>query len=181
MNTLLTIIGFLSRPSYYPFMTPSAGLAEGMENLSLTEFDHPRLLPHYQLPSLFLCLTLDEGHPLLVLHPCLPSPMMTPLSSPTPLPTPPPTCSVLKEERSKRHKARMDLYGLKKRGQHCKPSSPTLQAKRESMSLFWKLEREIGFQEALKCFQKAVESGREELEHDVMGCQDCWVHGDSLL
>ena len=46
------------------------------------------------------------------------------------------------------------------------------------MSLFWKLEREIGLQEALKCFQKVVDSGREELEHDVMGCQDCWVHGD---
>ena len=72
----------------------------------------------------------------------------------------------------------MDLCELKKRGQCCKPSSPILQAKRESMSLFWKLEREIGLQEALECFQKAVDSGREELEHDVMGCQDCWVHGD---
>ena len=46
------------------------------------------------------------------------------------------------------------------------------------MSLFWKLEREIGLQEALDCFQKAVDSGREELEHDVMSCRDCWVHGD---
>ena len=46
------------------------------------------------------------------------------------------------------------------------------------MSLFWKLEREIGLQEALGCFQRAVDSGKEELEHDVMGCQDCWVHGD---
>ena len=46
------------------------------------------------------------------------------------------------------------------------------------MSLFWKLEREIGLQEALDCFQKAVDSGREELEHDVMSCWDCWVHGD---
>ena len=72
----------------------------------------------------------------------------------------------------------MDLYGPRKRGQHCKPSSPTLQVKRESMSQFWKLEREIGLQEALNCFQKAVDSGKEELEHDVMGCQDCWVHGD---
>ena len=62
----------------------------------------------------------------------------------------------------------MDLYGLKKRGQCCRPSSPTLRAKRELMSLFWKLEREIGLQEALECFQKAVDLGREELEHDVM-------------
>ena len=46
------------------------------------------------------------------------------------------------------------------------------------MLLFWKLEREIGLQEALECFQKAVDLGREELEYDVMGCQDCWVHGD---
>ena len=46
------------------------------------------------------------------------------------------------------------------------------------MSLFWKLEREIGLQEALECFQKAVDLGRKELEHDVMSCQDCWVHGD---
>ena len=46
------------------------------------------------------------------------------------------------------------------------------------MSLFWKLEREIGLQEALECFQKALDLGREGLEHDVMGCQDHWVHGD---
>ena len=72
----------------------------------------------------------------------------------------------------------MDLYGPKKRGQRCRPSSPITQAKRELMSLFWKLEREIGLQEALECFQKAVDSGREELEHDVMSCRDCWVHGD---
>ena len=72
----------------------------------------------------------------------------------------------------------MDLYGPKKRGQCCKPSSPLLRAKRESLSLFWKLEREIGLQEALKCFQKVVDSGKEELEHDVMGCRDCWVQGD---
>ena len=58
----------------------------------------------------------------------------------------------------------MDLYGPKKRGQRCKPSSPTLGAKRESMSLFWKLEREIGLPEALKCFQKVVDLGKEELE-----------------
>ena len=46
------------------------------------------------------------------------------------------------------------------------------------MSLFWKLEREIGLQEALECFQKVVDLGKEELEHDVMGCWDCWVQGD---
>ena len=172
MNTLLMNIGFPYRPLSYPFTSPSAGLVEGMGSLSLTEFDHPWLLPPYQLASPSLHLALDEGRPLPVLHPCLPLPTMTPL------PTPPPTCSVSKEECSKRHKARMDLYGLKKRGQCCKPSSPTLQTKRESMSLFWKLEREIGLQEALKCFQKAVDSGKEELEHDVMGCRDCWVHGD---
>ena len=72
----------------------------------------------------------------------------------------------------------MDLYEPKKRGQHCRPSSSITQAKRESMLLFWKLEREIGLQEALECFQKAVDSGKEELEHDVMGCWDCWVQGD---
>ena len=49
---------------------------------------------------------------------------------------------------------------------------------KELMLLFWKLEREIGLQEALKCFKKVVDLGREELEHDVMGCRDCWVHGD---
>ena len=69
----------------------------------------------------------------------------------------------------------MDLYGPKKRGQRCRPSSPITGAKRESMSLFWKLEREIGLQEALDCFQKAVNLGKEELEHDVMGCQ-CQGH-----
>ena len=42
---------------------------------------------------------------------------------------------------------------------------------RESLSLFWKLEREISLQEAL-------DLGKEEIEHDVMGCRDCWVHGD---
>ena len=159
-------------------MTSSAGLTEGMENLSLTEFDCPQLLPHYQLPSPSLHLALDEGHPLPVLHPCLLLPTVTPPSSPTPLRTPPPTHSVSKEEHSKQHKAQMDLYGPKKRGQCCKPSSPTLQVKMESVSLFWKLEREISLQEALECFQKVVDSGKEELEHDVMGCQDCWVHGD---
>ena len=46
------------------------------------------------------------------------------------------------------------------------------------MFLFWKLEREMGLQETLECFQKAVDLGREELEHDVMSCRDCWVHGD---
>ena len=71
----------------------------------------------------------------------------------------------------------MDLYGLKKRGQRCRPSSPITQVKRELMSLFWELEREIGLQEALECFWKAVDSGKEELEHDVMRCRDCWVQG----
>ena len=178
MTTLLTSIGSLCRPLSYPFMTPSAGLVEGMGSLSLIKYNQPQLLPPYQLPSPSLCLTLDKGWPLLVLHPSLLSPMMTPPSSQTPLPTPPPTRSVSKEERSKWHKDQMDLYGLKKRGQRCKPSSPILQVKRESMSLFWKLEREIGLQEALKCFQKAVDLGKEEFEHDVMSCWDCWVHGD---
>ena len=159
-------------------MTPSAGLVEGMGSLSLIEYNRPQLLPPYQLPSPSLRLTLDKGQPLLVLHPSLPLPAMTPPSSPTPLLTPPPTRSVSKGKHSKQHKDRMDLYGPKKRGQCCRPSSPITQAKRESMSLFWKLEREIGLREALKCFQKAVDSGREELEHDVMDCQDCWVHGD---
>ena len=149
-----------------------------MGNLSLTECDPPRLLPAYQLPSPSLHLALDEGRPLPVLHPSLLLPTTSPPSSLTPLLTPPPTRSVLKEERSKRRKDRMDLYGPKKRGQRCKPSSPLLRAKRESLSLFWKLEREIGLQEALDCFQKALDSGKEELEHDMMGCQDCWIQGD---
>ena len=113
-------------------------------------------------------------------NPSLPYPTMTPPSSPTLLPTPPPTCSASKEEHSKWRKDRMDLYEPKKRGQRCRPSSPILRAKRESLSLFWKLEREIGLQEALECFQKVLDSGKEELEHDVMGCQDCWVHGDGV-
>ena len=37
---------------------------------------------------------------------------------------------------------------------------------------------EIGLQEALECFQRAVDLGKEEMEHDVMGCRDCWVQGD---
>ena len=154
-------------------MTPSAGLVEGMGSLSLIDYDQPRLLPPYQLPSLSLHLTLDEGRPLLVLYPSLPLPTMTPPSSLTPQMTPPPTRSVSKGERSVRCKARMDLYGPTKRGQCCRPSSPITQVKRESMLLFWKLEREIGLQEALECFQKVVDLGKEELEHDVMECRDC--------
>ena len=149
-----------------------------MGSLCLTEYDPPQLLPPYPLPSPSLRLALDEGQPLPVLHPSLPLPTTTPPSSLTPLLTPPPTRSMLKGARSARRKDRMDLYGPMKRGQRCRPSSPITQAKRESMSLFWKLEREIGLQEALDCFQKVVDSGREELEHDVMSCWDCWVHGD---
>ena len=156
-------------------MIPSAGLAEGMGNLSLTKYTPPWLLPLYQLPSLTLHLTLDKGLPLLVLHPSLLSAAMTPPSSPTPLPTPP-THFLFRGECSKQHKDQMDLCGLKKRGQCCRPSSPILRVKRESLSLFWKLESEMGLQEALECFQKALDSGREELEHDVMGCRDFWVH-----
>ena len=89
----------------------------GMENLSLMEYNQPWLLPPYQLPSPSLCLALDKGQPLPVLHPSLPLLTMSPLSSPTPLPTPPPT-------HSKWRKDRMDLYGPKKRGQRCRPSSP---------------------------------------------------------
>ena len=54
----------------------------------------------------------------------------------------------------------MDLYGPKKRGQHCRPSSPISRVKRESLLLFWKLEREIGLWEALECFQKVIDLGR---------------------
>ena len=64
----------------------------------------------------------------------------------------------------------MALFGLMKRGQKCKPSLPITKVKQELMLLFWRLEREIGLQEALECFQKALDSGREEMEHDVMGC-----------
>ena len=45
-----------------------------------------------------------------------------------------------------------------------------MKAKQELMSLFWRLEQEIGLQEVLECFQKTLDSGREEMEHDVMGC-----------
>ena len=163
-------IEFLSRLSLYPFTTPSAGLVEGMGSLSLIEYDQPRLLPPYQMPSPSLRLALDKGWPLPVLHPSLPLPTMTPPSSPTPLTTPPPTHSKSNVERSERRKAWRDLYGPTKKGQRCRPSSPITKAKRESMSLFWRLEREIGLQEALECFQKALDSGKEEIEHDVMGC-----------
>ena len=141
MITLLTNIGSLSRPLSYPFMTPSAGLVEGMDSLSLIEYDQPWLLPPYELPSPSLRLALDEGRPLLVLHPSLLLLTMSPPSSPTPLMTPPPTHSMSKGECSKWHKDWMDLYKPKKRGQRCKPSSPIMRAKRETMSLFWKLER----------------------------------------
>ena len=72
----------------------------------------------------------------------------------------------------------MALYGSTKRGQRCKPSLPIMKAKQESMLLFWRLEQEIDLQEAIDCFQKALDSGREEMEHDVMGCRDYWVHSD---
>ena len=57
-------------------------------------------------------------------------------------------------------------------------ASPIIKAKQESLSLFWKLEREVGLQEALDCFQSVLDSGREVLEHDAMSCGDCWVNGD---
>src|ERR1700743_1408806 len=136
-------IGSLFRLSSYPFTIPSAGLVEGMGSLCLTDYDPPQHLPPYLLPSPSLRLALDKGRPLPVLHPSLPL-QTTPPPSPTPRLTPPPTYSASKEERSKRHKDRMDLYGPRKRGQRCRPSSPITRAKRESMSLFWKLEREIG-------------------------------------
>ena len=149
-----------------------------MGSLSLIEYDQPRLLPPYQLPSPSLRLALDEGQPLPVLHPSLLLLMMTPPSSPTPQTTPPPTHSKSNVERSEWCKALWALYGLTKKGPRCKPSSPITRAKRETMSLFWKLEREIGLQEALECFQRAVDLGKEEMEHDVMRCMDCWVQGD---
>ena len=151
-----------------------------MGSLSLIDYDQHWLLPPYQLPSPSLCLALDEGQPLPVLHPSLLSAAMTPPSSPTPLPTPPPTRSVLNVECSEWRKAQRDLYGPMKRGQWCKPSSPITRAKRKSMSLFLRLEREIGLQEVLECFQKVLDLGKEEMEYDVMGCRDCWVQGDVM-
>ena len=117
-------IGFPSRLSLYPFMTPSAGLAEGMENLSLINYNQPWLLSPYQLPSLSLCLTLDKGWALPVLYPSLLSAMMTPPLSLTSRPTPPPTRSSLNAKCSKQRKAQRDLYELPKRGQQRRPSSP---------------------------------------------------------
>ena len=107
-------------------MTASAGLVEGMDNLSLIEYDQPQLLPPYPLPSPSLRLALDEGRPLPDLHPSLLLPTMTPLSSPTPLRTPSPTRSMSKGKHSKRHKDRMELYGLTKRGQLLGPLYPKL-------------------------------------------------------
>ena len=49
-----------------------------MGSLSLIEYNQPQLLPPYQLPSPSLCLTLDKGHPLPVLHPSLLLQTMTP-------------------------------------------------------------------------------------------------------
>ena len=46
------------------------------------------------------------------------------------------------------------------------------------MSLFWKLEGEVGLLGAMDCFQKALNSANVELEHNVMGCSNCWVNGD---
>ena len=149
-----------------------------MGSLSLINDDQPWLLPPYQLPSPSLHLALDKGRPLPILHPSLLLPMMTPPPSLTPQMTPPPTCSMSNIKHSEQHKARRALCGPTKKGPRCKPSSPIMRAKRETMSLFWKLEREIGLQEALECFQRAVDSGKEEMEHDVMGCRDCWVQGD---
>ena len=46
------------------------------------------------------------------------------------------------------------------------------------MSLFQKLEGEVGLLKAMDCFQKALDSVNMALEHDVMGCGDCWVNGE---
>ena len=46
------------------------------------------------------------------------------------------------------------------------------------MSLFWKLESQAGLLEVTSCFQKAIDSWNVELEHDMLGCKDCWVNGD---
>ena len=173
---LLTNIGFPSRPPYYLFTISSAGLVEGMGNLSLKPTLPPNLHP-YPLPSPSLCFALDEGLPLPLLHPSLPFPVTTPPSTQTP-PLTLPTHSMSKLEHSKQCKDQRDLCGLTKKGQHCRPSSASTRAKRESMSLFWKLERELGLQETLECSQKVVDSGREEMEHDMMSCRDCLVHGD---
>ena len=169
-------IRFLFRLWFYSFMTPSARLVEEMGNLSLDLTMPPLLLP-CQLPSPSLHLTLDKGCPLLLLHPSLPSSAMTP----PPSSTPPPIlqiCCMSKQECFKQHKDWRDLYGLTKRGQHCRPFSPIRRGKQESMSLFWRLEREVGLQEVMDCFQKALDFGKEELEHDAMSCRDCWVNGD---
>src|ERR1700743_1216333 len=121
-------------------MTPSVGLVEQMDSLSLIKYNQPWLLPPYQLPSPSLCLALNEGQPLLVLHPSLPLLTMTPPSSPTPQMTPPPTHAKSNIKGYERRKAQRALYGPTKKGPHCKPSSPITRAKRETMSLFWKLE-----------------------------------------
>src|ERR1700743_3201432 len=101
-------------------MTPYAGLVGGMKSLSLVEYAQPWLLPPYQLPSPSLCLTLDKGRPLLVLHPSRPFPTAPPPSSLTPLLTPPPTRLSLNVERSERRKAWRDLCGPMRKGQRCK-------------------------------------------------------------
>ena len=53
-----------------------------------------------------------------------------------------------------------------------------MKVKLQAISLFWKLEGEVGLIEVMECFQKVLDLANVELEHDVMGCQECWVNGD---
>ena len=46
------------------------------------------------------------------------------------------------------------------------------------MSLFWKLEGQVGLLEVISCFQRAIDSENVEVEHDDLRCKDCWVNGD---
>ena len=46
------------------------------------------------------------------------------------------------------------------------------------MSLFWRLEKEVGLQKALECFRKALDSGQEKMEHVIMGCVTSANFGD---
>lgn len=50
--------------------------------------------------------------------------------------------------------------------------------KLQAISLFLKLKWEVDLLGVMDDFQKALDSGNAEIEHDVLGYQDFWVNGD---
>ena len=161
------IIGLLSSILSSPCMNPSAPLVKVMGSLSL-EDSLLKLPLSYQSSSLSLCQSINQG---IQLPWTLPPP-----SSPTPLKTQSTHTTTQLDDTKK--KCRNHKYGLTKSRPHCWPSSPPTKAKLQAMSLFWKLEGGVGLLEVMDCFQKALDLANVKLEHDVMGCPDCWVNGD---